>query len=461
MAKAAGSRTGVTLRCSECGWQTAKWVGRCGECQAWGTVGEPGGTPGRATAPGPVTAPAQRIPDVDAELTQMRPTGVDELDRVLGGGLVPGGVVLLAGEPGVGKSTLLLEVAARYASPATPTLYVTGEESAGQVRVRAGRTGALDPSLYLAAETDLARDPRAPRGRPAVAAGRRLRADHRLGRGRRHRGRGHPGPRGGCVPHPGGEDPGHRHGPGRPRHQGRLDRRTAAARAPRRRRAGLRGRPALDAAHGPRDQEPLRPRRRGRAASSSTTAASAGWPTPAGCSSPRPCRRPSPGTCVTVTLEGRRPLAAEVQALVVPSQAGSPRRATGGLDGSRIAHAARRPPAALPHPAGAVRGLRLHRRRRPHHRAGRRPRRRRSPSPRPPRSSRCAAASSPSARSGLAGEIRRVPSVSRRLAEAARLGFTHALVPPDSGPLPDGIRVAHGRQPRRRARRRAASPRER
>ncbi len=69
---------------------------------------------------------------------------------------MPGGVVLLAGEPGVGKSTLLLEVAARYASPATPTLYVTGEESAGQVRVRAGRTGALDPSLYLAAETDLA-----------------------------------------------------------------------------------------------------------------------------------------------------------------------------------------------------------------------------------------------------------------------------------------------------------------
>ena len=159
MAKAAGrtARAGVTLRCSECGWQTAKWVGRCGECQAWGTVGEPGGTPGRTTVPGPVTAPAQRIPDVDAELDpDARPTGSTSSTACSAAGWCPAACVLLAGEPGVGKSTLLLEVAARYASPATPTLYVTGEESAGQVRLRAGRTGALDPHLYLAAETDLA-----------------------------------------------------------------------------------------------------------------------------------------------------------------------------------------------------------------------------------------------------------------------------------------------------------------
>jgi DNA repair protein RadA/Sms len=82
-----------------------------------------------------------------------RTSGVPELDRVLGGGLVDGAVVLVAGEPGVGKSTLLLEVAARSARR---VLYVSGEESPGQVRLRADRTGAIRPELYLAAETDLA-----------------------------------------------------------------------------------------------------------------------------------------------------------------------------------------------------------------------------------------------------------------------------------------------------------------
>src|SRR3712207_3634173 len=93
---------------------------------------------------------------VSADLATRTLTGVTELDRVLGGGLVPGAVVLLAGEPGVGKSTLLLEVAARCAGPGSRSLVITGEESAAQVRLRAGRTGALDPDLYLAAETDLA-----------------------------------------------------------------------------------------------------------------------------------------------------------------------------------------------------------------------------------------------------------------------------------------------------------------
>ena len=148
----------AAYRCAECGWQTTQWVGRCGECQAWGTIDSAGAVAAGARArvvAGPVSAPAQRIHDVAVEDAQARPTGVDELDRVLGGGLVPGGVVLLAGEPGVGKSTLLLEVAARFASPTSPVLYVSGEESAAQVRLRAGRTGALDPHLYLAAETDL------------------------------------------------------------------------------------------------------------------------------------------------------------------------------------------------------------------------------------------------------------------------------------------------------------------
>ena len=142
-------------RCGECGWQTVKWVGRCGECQAWGTVEVVGGPRLRQVSAGPVTTEAVPIGDVDVEAALSRSTGVGELDRVLGGGLVPGAVVLLAGEPGVGKSTLLLEVAAQAARAGQRALYVTGEESVAQVRLRAGRIDAIDPSLFLAAETDL------------------------------------------------------------------------------------------------------------------------------------------------------------------------------------------------------------------------------------------------------------------------------------------------------------------
>ena len=124
-------------------------------------VGQPGADrPGRAgpartrIAAGAPTAPARRIADVALDTARARPTGVSELDRVLGGGLVPGSVVLLAGEPGVGKSTLLLEVAAQAAERGR-VLYVTGEESAGQVRLRAERTGGVHDELYLAAESDL------------------------------------------------------------------------------------------------------------------------------------------------------------------------------------------------------------------------------------------------------------------------------------------------------------------
>jgi DNA repair protein RadA/Sms len=134
----------ASYRCAECGFEVAKWVGRCPECQAWGTVEER--APARAglarIAAGAPSSPARRISEVDVEETKVRPTGVSELDRVLGGGIVPGAVVLLAGEPGVGKSTLLLEVAHRWAEKGDsgPVLYVTGEESAGQVRLRAERT---------------------------------------------------------------------------------------------------------------------------------------------------------------------------------------------------------------------------------------------------------------------------------------------------------------------------------
>jgi DNA repair protein RadA/Sms len=152
MAKAKDTRAGY--QCNECGWAAAKWVGRCGECQAWGTLVEQAAPRSRVQA-GPVTAPARPIGEVPVEDSSARSSGVPELDRVLGGGLVPGAAILLAGEPGVGKSTLLLEVAAQNARYRRRTLYITGEESAAQVRMRADRTGAVQDELYLAAETDL------------------------------------------------------------------------------------------------------------------------------------------------------------------------------------------------------------------------------------------------------------------------------------------------------------------
>ena len=146
--------------CTECGWTTVKWVGRCGECQAWGTVVEESTKTGIQVKMTPVfvsednaARPITEVP-VDGELTHWA-SGINEFDRVLGGGIVPGAAILLSGEPGVGKSTLLLEVASRAAKTGIKVLYVSAEESVSQVRLRASRTGALTDNLYLAAETDL------------------------------------------------------------------------------------------------------------------------------------------------------------------------------------------------------------------------------------------------------------------------------------------------------------------
>lgn len=151
----------TTHVCTECGYTSTKWVGRCPECGSWGTLEEAapaplstGGAPQRLT---PATA-AQPITKVAATASKALTSGIGELDRVLGSGVVPGSVVLMAGEPGVGKSTLLLEVAARWAEQdgdSRKVLYVTAEESSGQVRARAERTDALKDSLYLAAESNL------------------------------------------------------------------------------------------------------------------------------------------------------------------------------------------------------------------------------------------------------------------------------------------------------------------
>jgi DNA repair protein RadA/Sms len=152
-----------SFTCTDCGWTTPKWVGRCGECQAWDTMqeGKAGGGRGLGTVRQikPVaivgSSAAKPITDISTERVAAWSTQVGEFDRVLGGGLVPGAVVLLSGEPGVGKSTLLLEVAANTAKSGKTVLYVSGEESVGQIRLRAERTGAMSDNLFIASETDL------------------------------------------------------------------------------------------------------------------------------------------------------------------------------------------------------------------------------------------------------------------------------------------------------------------
>ncbi|CAN5809884.1 DNA repair protein RadA [soil metagenome] len=144
------------FRCAECGASEPKWTGRCSGCEAWGTLVEESDGPavGQVAMLPPTTAPIP-IADVDPTEFVARPTGVGELDRVLGGGLVPGSVTLLGGEPGIGKSTVLLQAAAEVASSGRKVLYISGEESPQQIRLRAERLGALHPRLWLAAEIGL------------------------------------------------------------------------------------------------------------------------------------------------------------------------------------------------------------------------------------------------------------------------------------------------------------------
>ncbi len=142
--------------CIECGTAHPKWSGQCTVCGGWNTlVEEPLGEAVEVGGPPGVTAMSalSLLNDVDALLAAPQPTGLTELDRVLGGGIVPGSVTLLGGEPGIGKSTLLLQLLAWW--PGT-TLYVSAEESAQQVRLRAERLSAVRPELWLATETTLA-----------------------------------------------------------------------------------------------------------------------------------------------------------------------------------------------------------------------------------------------------------------------------------------------------------------
>ncbi|MBS4727670.1 DNA repair protein RadA [Mycobacterium sp. SM1] len=152
------AKTRSQYRCSECHHVTAKWVGRCLRCGTWGTVGEVAVLAAVGdTRRHPRSTVSRAIPlsSVEAGRARHHATGVGEFDRVLGGGLVPGSVTLLAGDPGVGKSTLLLKVAHHWAQSGRRALYVSAEEAAGQIRLRADRTRCGHDEVYLATESDL------------------------------------------------------------------------------------------------------------------------------------------------------------------------------------------------------------------------------------------------------------------------------------------------------------------
>jgi DNA repair protein RadA/Sms len=415
-------------------------VGRCPECQTWGSIQEIGAPAAglRSVSAGPVTAPARPIAEVELAGARAVPTGIPEFDRVLGGGLVPGAVLLVAGEPGVGKSTLLLEVAHRVAAANGPALVVSGEESAGQVRLRAERIGALHERLYLAAETDLSavlthveqvnptllildsvQTVRSP-GDGTDGGATQVRAvAAALTAVSKSRGMttilvGHVTKDGAIA------------GPRTLEHL--VD---VVISFDGERHSTLRLVRAIKNRFGPADE---------------IGCFEIGDAGVVGVSDPSALfvsRRtaPVPGSCVTVTLEGSRPLLAEVQALVAGTGGGgSPRRAVSGLDSQRVAMVnavvERRGGVKLAEAdvfAASVGGVRI-------------------TEPAADLALALAIASASKDRAlpegmialgevGLSGEIRRVAGTGRRLAEAARQGYKVALVPSDSGAAPPGMRL--------------------
>lgn len=435
MAKTALKKLPATFRCTECDWASVKWVGRCGECQAWGTVAEE--TPrSRARGTQALRQTAVSMSQVHAEAATTSPSGLAELDRVLGGGLVPGAVLLLAGEPGVGKSTLLLEVAASVARRGAKALYITGEESASQVRLRAERTSAVEDTIFLAAEVDLeAVLSHVAAVRPDVLM---IDSVQTIASSDVD------GAAGGVT-------------------------QVRAVTAALVRLAKEQHLPILLVGHVTKDGSIAGPRalehivdvvlqfegdRHSRLRLLRSTKNRFGPVDEIGCFdlsdggiievadatglfvSQHP--EPMSGTCLTVTLEGRRPLLAEVQALVTPPAAPHPRRAVSGLDASRLAMLLavleRRVGLKLSQYdiyAATVGGASL----------------------RSPGSDLAVAIALTSAavntvvperaiafgEVGLAGELRRVPNIRQRLCEAARLGFTHAVIPAEPTAAPSAV----------------------
>ena len=428
--------------CSECGWTSVRWVGRCGECQAWGSVVEVGAPQLSQIRTATPLRKAVPIGRVDPDAAAATPTKVAELDRVLGAGLVPGAVVLLAGEPGVGKSTLLLEVAARWAKAGRTTLYVSGEESAAQVRLRAGRTDALADSLYLAAETDL-----------GTVLGHVEEVDPSL------------------LVVDSVQTIGTAEADGSPGGVSQVREVTGALV----RVAKRRGMAVVIVGHVTKDGAIAGPRllehlvdvvlafdgdRSSGFRMVRATKNRFGPADEVGCFEmsergivevPDPSglftsyhQEPVPGTCVTVAMEGRRPLLTELQALVAPTVLAAPRRTMHGVDSGRLAMVLavleRRAGVALANRdvyVSTVGGARVS----------------------DPSADLAAAIAVASAalnegvpgrvvaigEVGLAGELRRVPATDRRLAEAARLGFTTAVIPPESpGRVDQPVGHRHG-----------------
>jgi len=147
------AKPAIVFVCADCGSETLKWQGQCPQCSHWNTLEQR--TVARRPA-GPVAAasPSMDLGELDSTGLPRLETGMGELDRVLGGGLIPGSVTLLGGEPGIGKSTLVLQVA-NHAARVTPTLYLSAEESVAQIGLRARRLGVAGSHLRVVADTDL------------------------------------------------------------------------------------------------------------------------------------------------------------------------------------------------------------------------------------------------------------------------------------------------------------------
>jgi DNA repair protein RadA/Sms len=438
MSRPAAARPKTIHACVACGHSSPKWLGQCPSCKAWNSLHEEVVAPeprGGGAARGFVTgaSPARPIPlaEVEASEEARLRTGIGELDRVLGGGVVPGALVLLGGDPGIGKSTLLLAALERLARAAPggeprPVLYVSGEESARQVKLRADRLGVCAPNLRLYAETDATKVLHAAGElKPAVLAIDSIQTQYL---------------------------PDLPSAPGTVSQIREVSARLMAFAKTTETPTFLVGHVTKDGAiAGPRVLEhmvdtvlyfegggahPYRVLRahKNRFGSASEIGVfemkSGGLAEVANPSALFLSERPegAAGSAVTAALNGTRTVLVELQALVAPAGYGTPRRTALGVDGNRVALIA----AVLEKKVGldvlgcdlfvnVAGGLTLDD---------------------PSTDLACAAALASSFRDrpipartivlgeiGLAGEVRAVAQADARLAEAARLGFTHAVVP--------------------------------
>ena len=148
--------------CTDCGYESAKWMGRCPSCGAWNKMEEqapaapaPAAGPARKSTVLTPAAPAKTLLEIEESEQERVHSGIGEFDRVLGGGIVPGSLVLIGGDPGIGKSTLLLQVSALLAEAGARVLYASGEESTRQIKMRAKRLGLAGKNLYVMSETNM------------------------------------------------------------------------------------------------------------------------------------------------------------------------------------------------------------------------------------------------------------------------------------------------------------------